>query len=68
MNLSLFNEVMNISTITRLTSSYNWIYGNLFINLFIFNTITTLFIGAQLPQNLFLSYGRAINIFNNLIL
>jgi len=68
MNLSLFNEVMNISTITRLTSSYNWIYGNLFINFFIFNTITTLFIGAQLPQNLFLSYGRAINIFNNLIL
>jgi len=59
-NLFMFIEVKNISTITALTSTYNWIYGNLFINLFIFNTMITHFIGAQLPQNLFLSYGRTI--------
>lgn len=65
LSCSLFNEVLNISTISRLTSSYNWIYGNLFINLFTFNTITTLFLGAQLPQHISLSYGRAIGIINH---
>jgi ubiquinol-cytochrome c reductase cytochrome b subunit len=68
MNLSLFLEVKNISVLSRITSTYNWIYGNLFITLYMFNTITLYFIGAQLPQKLFLRYGRAINIFNNLIL
>ena len=61
--LYLLGEVKNISTITRLTS-YNWISSNLFICYFISITMCILFIGSQLPQNLFLSYGRVCNVFN----
>jgi len=60
MNLSIFNEVKNITTISRLTSYINWIYGNLFIIYILFITLLTFFIGVQLPQNLFLSYGRVL--------
>jgi len=48
MNLCLFNEVKNISTITVLTSSYNWIYGNLYNVLFIVSTIHILNLGGEL--------------------
>ena len=47
-NLVLLNEVLYISTITVLTSSYNWIYGNLCNVLFIIGTIHLHFIGGQL--------------------
>jgi hypothetical protein len=45
-----------------------WINGNLFITYFFLIMVCELWIGAQLPQDLFLSYGRVLNFFNNLIL
>jgi len=65
--LFLLGEVKNVSTISRLTS-YMWINGNLFITYFFLIMIYELWIGAQLPQDIFLSYGRVLNFFNNLIL
>ena len=65
--LFLLGEVKNVSTISRLIS-YMWINGNLFIIYFFFIMICELWIGAQLPQDIFLSYGRILNFFNNLIL
>ena len=59
--LCILVEVSNISSIIRL-SSYNWIYGNLLKSYFVCLTISTLFIGAQLPQVIYLSNGRALNV------
>lgn len=61
LSLLVVLEVMNLSLTSSLTSSYNWIYGNLVINCFTLWSIVILFIGAQLPLSLFLSYGRAIS-------
>lgn len=54
LNLSVFNESINLLVITYINTSYNWIHCNLASNSLIYNTITTLFLGAQLPQQFFL--------------
>jgi len=65
--LLLVIEIKNVSTISRLTS-YMWINGNLFISYFFVMMIYELWIGAQLPQDIFLCYGRILNLFNKLFI
>jgi len=56
-NWLLMTEPRNISCIWRL-SSYMWINGNLLILYFFTIIMVNLYIGAQLPEDIFLSYGR----------
>jgi len=56
-------ELKNISTITRLTV-YMSINGNIFLTYLSTIFIGLLSIGAQLPQDILLSYGRVLSFFN----
>jgi len=61
------NEIKTILTTVRLTGNNNWIYGNLFISFILFITLITIFIGAQLPQNVFIIYGRILLLISLLV-
>lgn len=65
--LLTLGEIHNLTILSRLTS-YIRINSNLFIIYFFFIMICELWIGAQLPQDIFLSYGRILNFLNNTIL
>ena len=67
-NLCLFNEVKNISTITVLTSSYNWIYGNLCNVLFVINTIHTFNLGGELISIWYTTSSRTLISLNTITL
>jgi quinol-cytochrome oxidoreductase complex cytochrome b subunit len=61
------NEIKTILTTVRLTGNNNWIYGNLFISFILFITLITIFIGGQLPQNVFIIYGRILLLISLLV-
>merc|ERR1712017_70407 len=56
----LFGEIRNLTTFTRLVHSNNG--SSFFISSFFSSVICFLWIGAQLPQEKFISYGRILTL------